>query len=165
LLIGVKDNGAIAGVRSEEEFYMIEAAAQMYCKPVIYFSSKSHTVNQKTILEIIIDKNYTPPILAPGKENHWTAYIRVNDENIVANNVLIKYWQKKKNDKGLFIHLSKDEDILLNYLDKNESISLSKFTRLAQLSRNHAEHILAEFMIMKVIRMEMEEFQARFVKY
>ena len=29
LLIGVKDNGAIAGVKSEEEFYMIEQAAQM----------------------------------------------------------------------------------------------------------------------------------------
>ena len=27
LLIGVKDNGAIAGVRTEEEYYMIEAAA------------------------------------------------------------------------------------------------------------------------------------------
>ena len=29
LLIGVKDNGRIAGVRSEEEKYMIEAAAQL----------------------------------------------------------------------------------------------------------------------------------------
>ena len=29
LLIGVKDNGRIAGVRSEEEMYMVEAAAQV----------------------------------------------------------------------------------------------------------------------------------------
>ena len=33
LLVGVKDNGKIAGVRSEEEVYMIEAAAKLYCKP------------------------------------------------------------------------------------------------------------------------------------
>ena len=39
LLIGVKDNGNIAGVRSEEEFYMAEAAATMYCKPPITFKS------------------------------------------------------------------------------------------------------------------------------
>ena len=32
LLIGVKDNGKIAGVRSEEEIYMIEAAAKLYCQ-------------------------------------------------------------------------------------------------------------------------------------
>ena len=30
LLVGVKDNGNIAGIRSEEEFYMIEQAAEMY---------------------------------------------------------------------------------------------------------------------------------------
>ena len=33
LLIGVKDNGKIAGVQSDEEIYMIEQAASMYCKP------------------------------------------------------------------------------------------------------------------------------------
>ena len=35
LLIGVKDNGNIAGIRSDEEYYMVEAAATMYCKPSI----------------------------------------------------------------------------------------------------------------------------------
>ena len=31
LLIGVKDNGHISGVRSDEEYYMIEAASQIQC--------------------------------------------------------------------------------------------------------------------------------------
>ena len=35
LLVGVKDNGKIAGIRSEEEIYMIEAAAKLYCHPQI----------------------------------------------------------------------------------------------------------------------------------
>ena len=38
LLIGVKDNGKIAGVRSEEEKYMIEAAAQLYCIPEVEYT-------------------------------------------------------------------------------------------------------------------------------
>ena len=33
LLIGVKDNGKIAGVRSDEEQYMIEAAARTLLQP------------------------------------------------------------------------------------------------------------------------------------
>ena len=33
LLVGVKDNGRLAGIRSEEEQYMIEAAATLYCSP------------------------------------------------------------------------------------------------------------------------------------
>ena len=40
LLIGVKDNGNISGIRSEEEKYMIQTAAEMYCKPKIEYDVK-----------------------------------------------------------------------------------------------------------------------------
>ena len=33
LLIGVKDNGNISGIRSEEEKYMIQTAAESFCQP------------------------------------------------------------------------------------------------------------------------------------
>ena len=33
LLIGVKDNGVIAGVRNEEDLYVVETAAAIYCRP------------------------------------------------------------------------------------------------------------------------------------
>ena len=33
LLVGVKDNGNIAGVRNEEDIFVIEQAAQLYCRP------------------------------------------------------------------------------------------------------------------------------------
>ena len=35
LLIGVKDNGVIAGVRNDEDIYVVEQAAQMYCEPSV----------------------------------------------------------------------------------------------------------------------------------
>ena len=35
LLIGVRDNGSIAGIRTDEELYMLEAAAEVYSKPKI----------------------------------------------------------------------------------------------------------------------------------
>ena len=50
LLVGVKDNGKIAGVRSEEEMYMIEAAAKLYCKPQIDCEMHVHTVEGRTVL-------------------------------------------------------------------------------------------------------------------
>ena len=33
LLVGVRDNGSIAGVRNEEDIYLLEQAAEMYCEP------------------------------------------------------------------------------------------------------------------------------------
>ena len=50
LLIGVKDNGAIAGVRSDEEYYMIEAASKMYTRPEVPFEAKRWDMNGKTVL-------------------------------------------------------------------------------------------------------------------
>ena len=44
LLVGVKDNGKIAGVRSEEEIYMIEAAAQRYCRRWAYVRIKDENI-------------------------------------------------------------------------------------------------------------------------
>ena len=52
LLIGVKDNGVVAGVRSDEEYYMIDSAATLYSKPEVRFQSKVWNENGKTVLEI-----------------------------------------------------------------------------------------------------------------
>ncbi len=50
LLLGVKDNGKIAGVESDEEYYMIEAAANTHCKPSVPFETRKWDVDGKTVL-------------------------------------------------------------------------------------------------------------------
>ncbi|MCK7530152.1 MAG: ATP-binding protein [Marinilabiliales bacterium] len=40
LLIGVKDNGRITGIRSEEEIYMAESSAHLYCKPAVEYHNQ-----------------------------------------------------------------------------------------------------------------------------
>lgn len=44
LLIGVKDNGKISGIRSDEEVFMVEAAAQVYCTPQVEYEMKTYEV-------------------------------------------------------------------------------------------------------------------------
>ena len=77
LLIGVKDNGKIAGIRSEEEYHMIEAAAQMYCKPELIFESRKWDILGKTILEVTIEISAHRPCLAQSDDGKWLAYVRV----------------------------------------------------------------------------------------
>lgn len=154
LLVGVKDNGALAGVRSEEEFYMVEAAASMYCKPQINFISKSWTIEGKTILEIVIQKSAIRPHCALNEEGKWLAYIRVEDENILANSVLLKVWQKKTGKKNVTIRFTEKEKIILKYLEENEGITLSKVCKIANLKRKQTEAILVNMIVIRVIRIE-----------
>ena len=157
LLIGVKDNGALAGVRSEEEYYMVEAAARMYCRPPVDFTVKEWNLNKKNILEVIILKSTTRPHLAQHKEGNWVAYHRVGDQNFVANRILMRVWKLENAPRGVYLKFTDPERFLLEYLETNGSITLSKFIRQAGISRNKAESILVRFILLRMLRMNFTE--------
>src|SRR5512140_1567389 len=69
LLIGVKDNGKIAGVRSDEEYYMIETAASFYCKPEVKFQVKKWEILGKTVLEVDIPKGLYRPYRSKNEDD------------------------------------------------------------------------------------------------
>src|SRR5690554_4769877 len=79
LLVGVKDNGRVAGVESDEEYYMIEAAATMYCKPPVEFDTYIWEEDGKTVLEVSVLKSKEKPHKAPTKDGDFKVYVRVND--------------------------------------------------------------------------------------
>jgi predicted HTH transcriptional regulator len=151
LLIGVKDNGKIAGVRTDEEFFMVQAAAGMYCKPEVLFESKRWTVEGKTVLEITIPKGLDYPYFAQIEPDKWLAYIRVKDENILATAVHLKVWKNKTHNRGILIEYSDKVKKLMEYLELNSSISISKFCRMAFLPKSAAENILADLIYFRLI--------------
>ena len=152
LLIGVKDNGAIAGMRSDEEYYMVESAAKMYCKPPVGFDLKEWTIAGKTVLEIIIRKSPLKPHYAAHKDGKWMVYIRVADQNLLANRILLKVWEKEKLPKGVFLKFTQTEKLLLDYLQEHQTITLSRFQRMAGISRIRAENILVKFILLQTIQ-------------
>jgi len=152
LLIGVKDNGKIAGISSDEEYYMIEAAAKIYSKPAINFSTKQWQVEGKTVLEIGIEPGNDKPYFAKDENGKWLAYIRLGDENFLAHRIQIEAWEKEKSKNGIYVSYSDAERVLVEYLDQNATISFSKFMRLAQLNRKQASDILSDFLVIGILK-------------
>lgn len=151
LLIGVKDNGKITGITSDEEFYMVEAAAKIFSDPPITFLTKQWHVEGKTVLEIQITPSKQKPHFAKDENGNWIVYIRSADENILAHKIQIEVWKKQKSTQGIHFSYSEDEKFLIDYLQKNSTITFSKFIRLAHISRKKAEEILSNFIVMNVI--------------
>ena len=151
LLVGVKDNGAIAGVRSEEEIHMIQAAADMYCQPPVQYTTKEWEINGKTVLEVIIPKDKLDKHKAPDNQGNYKIFVRVKDENLIADNILIKVWKSDKHAKSAKISFTETEMLLLRYLSENKQITLHEFQRLAHISKRKAEAILASFVIVGTI--------------
>ena len=73
LLIGVKDNGKIAGVRSDEEQYMIEAAAGLYCSPEVNYTMQTYLVEGRSVLVVQIEtkRENILPISVSRMKTSW----------------------------------------------------------------------------------------------
>ena len=154
LLIGVKDNGKIKGIRTDEEYYMAESASNIYCNPEVPFTAEKWNVEGKTVLEIKIPSSELRPHYAKDRENIWQAYIRVKDENIIADPVLLKVWKMKKSPKGILIQYSRTEKHLMEYLSNHVEVSLTRFAFIARLTKHEAEDILARLISFDIIEMQ-----------
>jgi predicted HTH transcriptional regulator len=157
LLIGVKDNGHIIGVRSEEEYYMVEAAAKIYSNPKINFTTQQWNVEGKIILEVMIEPSLSKPHYAQTETGDWIAFVRKKDENILANSVLLKLWKIEKSENGIYFKYDGPRKKLINYLNTYQMITLSKFSKIAQITRKHAEDILAEMLFIKCVEARFNE--------
>jgi predicted HTH transcriptional regulator len=132
---------------------MVEAAAKIFSNPAISFLTKQWHVDGKTVLEIQIEPSDEKPHFAKDENGKWLAYIRKEDENILAHKIQIEVWKKKKSPRGIYFSYSDNEKFLIDYLQKNNSITFSKYIRLARISRKKAEEVLTNFVIIEVIKM------------
>ncbi len=157
LLIGVRDNGSIAGIKSDEEIYMVDTAVHLFCRPEVNYTIKQHTSGGKTVLEIEVMKGDRRPYRAKDENGRWLSYFRQEDQNLLANKVLLQVWRKQEKPSGVMVKFDKAENLLMDHLGKYGSITLSKFRKLAKIPSHKAEAILANLIIFKVLVMKASE--------
>jgi len=161
LLVGVKDNGKIAGVNSEEEMYVVEAAAQVFSEPEVPITGKLHEVESKEVLEVIIE---------PSEQKHYVkeedgkkiAYIRIADMNLKASLVQLRIWELEKTIKGQKFQYGAKEELLFNFIREEGGISFKKYCKISRQHFRKAADTLARLVIWDVIDMEVSEKGVRY---
>lgn len=156
LLIGVKDNGDISGIGFEEELFMIKNAAK-HCVPEVSFYPNEWHIDGKKVLEIKIAKSTIAPHKAPDHNGKLKVYVRVHDQNKLANGIQMKIWQKLNTPRDIKFVYSDNAKKLLDILSMNNSLLLSQIISQLKLSRFKIEIMIAELIIMKVIKMTVTE--------
>ncbi len=144
IFIGVKDNGVVAGVRGEEELYMIEGAADLHTRPPVPFTAEALDVDGKVVLAIHVPKSISPPHEAHEEEadgpREWTAYFRQGAANFRANGVLMEYWRTVEVAKSLG---ESDQAVLAVLRDAVDSCSVSQIIKKSGLSSKNGGASLA----------------------
>lgn len=152
LLIGVRDNRTIAGIRTEDEKYMLDLAASFYCKPEIQLEIIEHDIGGKVVLECIVPEGDLKPYAAKGEDDKWWVYVRNKDKSLLASKIVVDVLRRQNSEKGTLIRYGKNEEALLKYLQDNERITLQEFRKKVNISKWRASKILVNLISAGVIR-------------
>ncbi len=101
ILIGVDDNGALAGVKyPDEELMSIVEALKMHVRqPIVYKDSLISLSENKFVLRIDVPPNLKRPILFWVDTKHSESYVRINDMSVKASDEMMEIIRRKKAEK------------------------------------------------------------------
>ena len=143
LLIGVKDKGTVSGVRVDEELHMIEAAAELYCKPTIEFRTQVWKADIRSVLEVVVEPSRHRPHRCEEPSGTWQAYLRLEDENIRVNPVLTRCWDHGfRADRPPFEY-DRNVGRLFKAWRKGKLIGFRQIVRTVRRSNSATEDLLA----------------------
>jgi predicted HTH transcriptional regulator len=155
LLIGVKDNGKIAGVDPQEEFFMIEGAAGLFCKPEVQFKSVVHQVDHKLVLEVVVEKDAEIIHSAQDDDGKWRAYMRIGDQTILVNKIIERVWKQKRSPLSKPEKFDEEELNFLKVINEQQPVSISKLYRTANLSLKRIDQLLVLFICWGLVSFEL----------
>ena len=141
LLIGVRDDGHLSGVRSEEEIFMMHQAAYKYCKPEASIKFDTYHIEGRAIVVATVPPSGKRPVCAQDEEGKLLAYIRIADENIVASPVHLALWREAQKPKGSVMTYDATVRQLLDAMQGRHT--LNQIVRLSRLPRPKVITLLA----------------------
>ena len=168
LLIGVRDDGNMSGVRDEEEIYMMHQAAYRYCRPQASIKFDTYQVaphyannggrGLRTIVIATVPPSDKRPIHAIDDEGNQRAYIRIADENIVASPVHLAIWREAQNPQGTMMTYTDTVRKLIDTL-QGRRLTLNQLVRRSLIPRHKVITLLARLIRFHIARWEYADQQ------
>ena len=149
LLFGVDDDGSIYGVESEKEISeLVKETAKEYCEPKIEYQIKFlELIGREIVIVEILSSNNKPHRIQDYKNeldlNTAEVYVRVNDKSVPVGTEMIKILQAESSNSKLDKYsMGIEEQIVFNFLNENDSISVIELKQLANISERRASRTL-----------------------
>jgi predicted HTH transcriptional regulator len=159
LLIGVDDNGALAGVKyPDEELLSIREAINKHLRQSLVFQDSLVALSEtRYILRLDIPPNFKRPILFWTDRRHSESYVRVNDMSVKASPEMIEIIRRKRQKKDVRFYFAEHELALMKYLDQFPFVTLMEFQKLTGLNQYAASRKLILLVLANVLKITATE--------
>jgi predicted HTH transcriptional regulator len=168
LLIGVDDDGTIAGLKyANEDEFELRKAIEVYCKPSVRYQVTKVLIatNRSVLVFDILPSTEKPVFLIYNfKKNTGVAYIRVADQSLQASREMRKILQGTTQNQDTVFMYTQKEQILLQYIAKNTRIDVQTFATIANIPIHDASDILVRLTLSKVLQIQAEEMKDWFTE-
>ena len=155
LLLGIDDDGAIAGVKdaAEEEYALQEALSRHSSPPVAFKSERVPITKKRDVIVVVVPvSEHKPHYLIEGGNGARTVYVRIEDMSVEASREAVRLMKAKQNPKDVFFEFRDKEQILMRYLDHYGRISVAQFANLAGIPPRTASQTLVLLTRAKVLQ-------------
>ncbi|CCH53929.1 putative transcriptional regulator [Fibrisoma limi BUZ 3] len=140
LIVGVTDDGKIAGVDSElHEIRKIEQATDFFVEPAILISYETMRIDGRLVLLIDVPESTDKPHYAVDEQGNRTIYVRNKDKSVPTNKLIIA--QESADNQLLQSPVVRT---LIQFLRKNDSITAARMAQLVNISDQRATKLLRQ---------------------
>lgn len=152
LLIGVNDNGQLRGVKSEEDIWVVESAASIYCRPSVEVKFTAYKVdNGALIIRADVEPTEQRPIYVLEADGTSKAYYRVDDENIAAHPLMVRAWRGlRKTSQETVINLTPERTSIIDLLHSGP-VTPEHISQVLHLSKAKFENLVIDLYALGII--------------
>ena len=153
LLIGVCDDGTVAGVQSDEEIYMMTKAAYRHCTPEADINFKTFHTDGRNVVVATVPPAAAKPVCAIDEKGLKTAYMRIKDRNVVASPVIVEMWKQDRREENVMPYTD-TESHLMEMMRLNPRQPLQVISKMAHVKRFTVIKVLA-----RLIRYDLADWE------
>ncbi len=159
LLIGVDDDGTLAGVKyPDEEIMTVREAIHKHMKqPLVYHDTVIELSQNKFVIRLDIPPSEKRPLYFTTDAKERESYVRMKDMSIKASPQMNEIIRRKRQNKNIRFYFAEHELALMKYLDSNPFITLHQFQKLTGLNQFTASRKLILLVLANVLKISATE--------
>lgn len=164
IFLGVNNDKSIYGVESEKSVTeLLEKTATEYCEPAVDYNIKYYQIESKEVVVMRVYESKDKPVrlqdwLPEFDIRNAHVYIRVNDKSMLASKEMIRILRAEFSGRKLVKYsLGKNERIVFDYLNKNETINVKVLGKIANISERRASRTLVKMVRANLLMIHTKE--------
>ncbi len=152
LLVGVDDNGKLAGLKYPEEEWLVIEKELKHCRPLLPIVHQIIRIDAKRfILQINVEASpQRPHYYVNGSTK--VSFVREGDQSLRASREMVEVIRRLKSSRGIRFPYGPAEQEAIRFLDTNPGITVAEFASRTGLNRFAASRKLIRLAVASVLR-------------